>query len=97
MPGAVHSDDIFYLFSSAFTSLAMFPKEFSMMTNMVELWTNFASSGVPKSSWNAVLPHDDPPKFLNISNDGMNMVKMPEYDRVKVWNEVYQESRVVLF
>lgn len=75
---------------------AMSSLEFQLIKTMVDLITSFAMSGTPsiqeKSVWNAVVKADNPPKLLNIANNGVSMIDMPEYDNIKVFNEIYREA-----
>lgn len=70
------------------------------MKSMVDLITSFAISGTPTVQqelvWKAVDKADNPPKLLNIANDGVSMISMPEYQNIKVFNEIYQEEGVDL-
>lgn len=102
--GATHLDDMFYIFSFSWANPKIHSTEFRMINEMVELWTSFAISGVPEpsglvstSTWTEVVPYDDPPKFLKIFNDGIEMVQLPNFERLKVWNEIYRVAKVVLY
>lgn len=67
---------------------------------MVELITSFAISGTPTilqdPVWAPVVKTDNPPKVLNIANSGLSMILMPEYDNIKVFNEIYASAKVDL-
>lgn len=71
---------------------------------MIDLWTSFASRGTPSSidneiDWTEVQKSEDDPKVLNIVNDieKISMIPQPNFDRLKVWNEVYRDANVDLF
>jgi hypothetical protein len=70
------------------------------MKIMVDLITSFAISGTPtvqqEPVWNAVDKADNPPKLLNIANNGVSMMSMPEYENIKVFNDIYQDAGVDL-
>jgi carboxylesterase type B len=103
--GASHLDDIFYLFKSIYADLpGIDSKEFKLVKVMVDLWTSFATSGTPETfegeiNWNEMKKSDDEPKVLNIGTEveEISMITMPEYEKLKVWNEIYQDANVDLF
>ena len=78
-------------------------KEFDLVKIMVDLWTSFASSGNPTCSlgsiWNENNKSDDEPKLLNVSTETneIAMHLMPEYEKLKVWNEIYNDAKIDLF
>lgn len=65
---------------------------------MIDLWTSFAVSGNPKSNellWSEVSAFDNEPKVMNIMTeaDDSAIIAMPEYGRLKVWNEIYRDAQ----
>jgi carboxylesterase type B len=97
-PGAAHFDDVFYYFK---TFLKQTPPvdslEFKLIMTMVDLITSFAITGTPSIEnvpvWTPVDKKDEPPKLLNINNDGVSMIAFPEYDRIRVFNDVLKEGK----
>lgn len=67
---------------------------------MVEIITSFAILGTPTINlepvWNAVTKTDKQPKLLNISNNGTSMISMPDYNKIEVFNRIYQDVKVDL-
>jgi hypothetical protein len=70
---------------------------------MVDLWTSFATSGSPETfegeiKWEESKKSDEEPKVLNIATevDEISMITMPEYENLKVWNEIYRDANVDL-
>lgn len=91
-PGAVHADDIFYLFSVTSVPPPLFPTNESIMTRrrMVRLWTNFAKFGNPTQNtdlivntrWDRVFGTQE---FLDIG-DGLTPGRWPFQSRLDFWN-----------
>ena len=67
---------------------------------MVDLITSFAIQGTPTESsdpvWDNVEKTDTIPKVLNIDNNGVSMIPMPEYANIKVFNDIFLEAKVDL-
>jgi carboxylesterase type B len=97
-PGAAHFDDIFYYFK---TFLKQTPPvdslEFKLIMTMVDLITSFAITGTPSIAnepvWTPVNKKHEPPKLLNINNDGVSMIAFPEYDKIRVFNDVLKKRK----
>lgn len=96
--GAAHSDDLFHMFKTKFAKApAIESKEFALIKTMINLWTSFAIDGIPcYSGWQPAVQTQDAPKCLNISNDTLQMGELPDFDRLRVWNEIYVEAGVEL-
>lgn len=92
--GAAHSDDLFYIFKTKFSKApAIESNEFRLLKAMVGLWTSFATAGtLGDEEWQPVEPSEEAPKCLCITNDSMKLVALPDYERLRVWNEVYNEA-----
>lgn len=97
--GACHGDDIGYMFCPN-TPLIPLPrmdsKEFEMAKKLVSLVTSFAISGNPNSfesevSWQP-LTSTNPLTCLNISNDSMSVIPLPEQERMTVWEEIFRTA-----
>lgn len=93
-PGAVHADDIFYLFSVTSIPPPLFPTNDAIMTRrrMVRLWTNFAKFGNPTQNsdlivnvnWSRVFGTQE---FLDIG-DTLTAGRWPFQPRMDFWNSL---------
>jgi cholinesterase len=101
--GATHGDTIFYLFSSAFlTPPTIDSKEFELIKKMTELWTNFAANGSPNdaweiSDWEPVVTTKPPLVCLNISEKKIEMIALPESDRLMIWDTLFKDAKIEMF
>lgn len=101
-PGASHGDTTFYLFSSIFLSPPS-PEsiEFKMIQKMISLWTNFAINGDPNDSetrdWSPVTSLKPPLNCLNISEKKIELIPLPESDRLMIWDTVYKDAKVSMY
>ena len=94
--GAVHADDIFYLFSVTSIPPPLFPTNESIMTRrrMVRMWSNFARTGNPTPSTDLVIgttrwtPVFGTQEYLDI---GTNLTpgRWPYQERIDLWNNMY--------
>jgi len=72
--------------------------EFDFVKRMTAMWTNFAIYSNPsgpelEAEW---LPSDATSlQCFNIDNEGLKMTRLPIYDRLKVWEELYSEAGVL--
>ncbi|XP_034945771.1 esterase FE4-like [Chelonus insularis] len=71
--GVTHGDDLIYLFPSSpaeydFLNLTMSDEDKKMVNIMVDLWTNFAIHGVPKTSY-----HKDPDQWKPYSHNSYHL------------------------
>jgi carboxylesterase type B len=95
-PGAVHGDDLGYLFASHL-GLCKKPEidsaEFKIINQMIDLWYNFAATGDPNhddTEWEPLKSFNDLMCY-NIANDGSKMIELPEISRLKMWNRMFDE------
>ncbi|XP_053675826.1 esterase B1-like [Anopheles nili] len=98
--GTAHADDLSYLFKNVFSPVPA-PDSFEhrTMRTMVELFTNFATSGTPNggivgSIWEPVGEKMGVYKCLNINNDGLSYITLPEADRMKLWDSLYKQEQL---
>jgi carboxylesterase type B len=101
VPGAIHADDILYYFKTYLKPApAIESTEFQLIKIMVDIITSFAITGTPTISnqltWNPVNKTDEVPKLLNINNDSLSVIQLPEYSNIKVFNDVFKEAKVDL-
>lgn len=103
-PGASHCDELPYLFKTSNTtkipSPAIDSKEFEMINTMVETFTTFAATGDPNNraiteKWEAVDSKEL--SCLNINQSEIKMIPLPEGERLKKWNEIFQRENVELY
>ncbi|GAB0097796.1 Carboxylic ester hydrolase [Sergentomyia squamirostris] len=93
-PGAVHADDIFYLFSVTSVPPPLLPTNDAIMTRrrMVRLWTNFARFGHPTANtdlivnvnWSRVAGTQE---FLDIDTN-LIFGRNPNQERMAFWNRL---------
>jgi carboxylesterase type B len=98
VPGAAHSDDLFYYFKTILTpEIKASSIESKLINTMVELITNFAYNRPPVDGiWKPVNKSDEVPSVLNIGNDGQSMIPLPEHSNLKVFDDIYKEANVDL-
>lgn len=92
--GAVHADDIFYLFSVTSLPPPLFPTNESIMTRrrMVRLWSNFAKFGNPTQNndlvvnvnWGRVFGTQE---FLDIDTN-LTPGRWPYQNRINFWSNL---------
>lgn len=75
-------------------------KEFELIKKMTSLVTSFIIEGNPNSrchdfGFEPIV--DDPFWCLNISNDSIGMLELPEKERMKVWDEILKEVNVPVY
>lgn len=93
--GAVHGDDIFYMFSVTRVPPPLLPTNDALSTRrrMVRMWGNFARTGNPTQGFDLILgttnwlPVSGTQEFLDIDT---NLVpsRWPLQDRVNFWNNL---------
>lgn len=97
--GACHGDDCSYLFKNAFSgNLSKNSKEFLTVQRMVAMWTSFAANGDPNNElmdckWEPI-QHPEPFKCLNIADD-LKLIDLPETERIKHWNSMYDADQLI--
>lgn len=103
--GASHADDLSYLFKANFPGMAgptIVSKEFYLIKQMVSYYTSFIINGNPNSVDNNRGPWEpvtssSPLKCFNITNDSVETIPLPEYERLKVWDEICEDVNVPLY
>lgn len=93
--GAVHADDIFYMFSVTRFPPPLFPTNEAIMTRrrVVRMWSNFAKTGNPTSSTDLVIgttrwtPVSGTQEFMDIDTD-LVPGRWPYQERVNFWNNL---------
>jgi carboxylesterase 1 len=103
MKGASHADDLFYLFHNNFTEIP--PKdsiEFKVIERMVGIYTNFAIDGHPNCD--EIKPvkftpqnNGDELKCVEITENHVKEIELPELKKLKVWQSVYDQCRASLY
>lgn len=103
-PGASHCDELPYLFKTSNTTNIPSPsidsKEFVMINTMVETFTTFAATGDPNNlaiteKWEDVKSKEL--SCLNINQDEIKMIPLPEGERLKKWNEIFERENIELY
>ncbi|XP_053676470.1 esterase B1-like [Anopheles nili] len=96
MRGTSHADEISYLFSNVFAKpLDHNSFEYRAIQYMVDIFASFAAKSDPNCAstaniaWNAVPKTAPPYDCLNISNDGVQVMELPETKRMKLWDSFY--------
>lgn len=73
--------------------------ELELVNKMVELITSFAINGIPtveNQIWNPLNENDVIPNVLNIDNTGTSIIPLPEFEKFKVFEEIFKEAEVDL-
>lgn len=70
--------------------------------SQVAIYTSFASTGDPNNascdvSWEPVTSVKHPLNCLNISEKKLEMIPLPETERLVVWDSVYTDEGVALY
>lgn len=101
--GACHADDLFYLFTTNYhTPPPLNSREFKTIQRMVGIFTSFAITGNPNCAEVSNLKirpcgESDALKCVNISENNVTEMELPEINRLKVWDSVYDELQVPKF
>lgn len=100
--GAAHGDTIFYLFAPNSLEPPSFEsKEYRLIKLMLDLVTKFASTGNPNESesfnWLPVVSIRPPLNCLNIAENKIELISLPESDRLLIWDTVYKDAKVPMF
>lgn len=102
--GACHADDIFYLFTTNYHAPPdRDSREFKTIQRMVGIFTSFAITGnpnceeVPNLTINPCGGGTDSLKCVNVTENGVTEIELPEMNRLKVWDSVYDELRVPMY
>uniref|UniRef100_A0A1B0GHN2 Putative secreted protein n=2 Tax=Lutzomyia longipalpis TaxID=7200 RepID=A0A1B0GHN2_LUTLO len=93
-PGAVHADDIFYLFSVTSIPPPLLPTNEAIVTRrrMVRLWTNFARFGNPTANQDTLIQVNwqrvgGAQEFLDIDTQ-LRFDSNPFQERMALWNRL---------
>lgn len=98
--GAAHADDLFHLFK---TIVADVPdkdsKEFKVIDRMVDIFTSFAKDGNPnadkiESIRFTPLNDSNSLRCVQINENGVSEILLPELEKLKVWDSVYEDRRL---
>ncbi|XP_055628008.1 esterase B1-like [Toxorhynchites rutilus septentrionalis] len=93
--GTAHADDLSYVFKNSFSDApAQDTFEHRAMMNMVDLFTTFASNngnpnGGVTDEWEPVANYVGSYKCLGISNGGLELIDLPERQRMELWDSLY--------
>lgn len=101
--GACHADDVFHLFKTAYHDLpAPESKEFKTIQRVVGMFTSFAITGdlncreLPDL---VIKPNNDSEPFtcINITTNEVEEIPLPDEEKLKVWDSVYDAFEVELY
>lgn len=101
--GACHGDDLFHLFTTAYHDPpALDSKEFRTIERLTGIFASFAITGDPNCHETAevvIKPNDGskPLKCINITENKVEEISLPEEERLKVWDSVYSAFEVPLY
>lgn len=93
--GVAHADELSYLFRNVNSwKLDKSSGEYRTIQRLVDMFTAFAASSNPNCKEISHLQwepstKDQPQRVLNISND-VEIVDLPEFEKLKVWDTVYK-------
>ncbi|XP_062544107.1 esterase B1-like [Armigeres subalbatus] len=98
--GTAHADDLSYIFKNLFSKVP--PKdtfEYRVMMNMVGLFSQFASNngnpnGTVTDIWKPIGETVGPYKCLNITNEGLDFIDLPEQKRMELWDSMYTKEQL---
>lgn len=77
--------------------------EFQLIKRIVSTITSFIINGDPNSDSNnqdftfEPVSSGNPLESLDISNEAWKMIEFPEKERMKVWDEIFEEEKVPLY
>ncbi|XP_050676037.1 bile salt-activated lipase-like [Leptidea sinapis] len=96
--GACHGDDLFYMFNSLLLPFRITEKDWNVMEQFTNMWTNFAKYGDPTPKNSHVPIRWEPSskteglKFLYIDEES-KMGPMPDKKAYDLWKGIYQKYR----
>lgn len=100
---AGHGDDLFYLFKTIhLDSPSRDSKEFAAIEKMIGMLTSFAVNGDPNCKEIEPIkfnPQTDADNLMciQITEDDVTEIELPELTKLKVWNSVYNDHDVPLY
>lgn len=73
-----------------------------MINTMVETFASFAATGDPNNreildEWKTIITKDLPFSCLNINQDEIKMMPLPESERLKTWNDIFNRENIDLY
>lgn len=101
--GASHADDLFYLFTTVYHEPPISgSKEGETIKKIVGIFTSFAIEGDPNCQEIAPVKiiaqnGNSPLKCVNITENGVAEILLPEEENLKVWNSIYEAHNVPLY
>lgn len=101
--GASHVDDLFYLFKSTYADAPVRDsKEFKVIKRMIGIFTNFAITGSPNCTEIETTKFfeqtdADALHCVQITEDDVTEIELPELKNLKVWNSIYEDHDVPLY
>lgn len=102
--GASHGDDLSYIFYIVYQELpAEDSKAFELIKKMVAIYTSFAMTGNPNTleienmEWKPETSLSLPLSCLNITADEIKQIPLPEYERLAVWDDIYNQENITLY
>lgn len=90
----IHMDDLCHLFKPSFTDIPVQDQVgWNMTMQMIKIFADFAATGNP--GWNASTgANNEPPMYgFNINVDEPYVGKLPEVDRMEVWDTMFNSGR----
>jgi len=101
--GACHADDLFYLFTTNYHAPPPSnSREFTTIQRLVGIFTSFAITGNPNCAEVSNLKINpcgvvNSFKCINITENNVREIELPEINRLKVWDSVYDELQVPMY
>lgn len=101
--GASHADDLFYIFNSIYAeSPSRDSKEFKVIEIMIGIFTNFAINKSPNCREIEPIkfaPQTSPDelKCVQITENDLTEIFLPEVIKLRVWNSIYDDHDVTLY
>jgi cholinesterase len=99
LPGCEHGACSTYIFRNNLCALPTIDSiEFKNIMKTINIVTSFAIHGMPGvAEWEENKSLELPLKCLHLHKEGMELIDLPETERLKVWDEVYREAGVDLY
>lgn len=102
--GACHADDLFYLFTTNYHAPPpLNSRESKTIQKMVGIFASFASTGNPNCDEVTNLTihpcggTDDTLRCINITENNVTEIELPDINRLKVWDSVYDELQIPMY